>query len=112
MFLLPRRDERGVVVPACISGDRYFSKGDGCWLGEAGKDVRDGFVLASTARWQAEDVVLNLDIHGRVAEREELMAPLVARKPVFVPCPTTPKEVLHGLLRSEVDLVQEFAIDR
>src|SRR5262249_39904366 len=112
----PLTHEGGVVVPARIPQDCYFTVLRWRWLREASDD--GGIPLgnaggAATAGGQIEPVAFYLDVHRGVAQREEGMPGPHARESwlLLLACLHAAEEGRHCLVEPKIDLMQELAVD-
>src|SRR5260370_5617283 len=112
LFLLV--DKRAVVVSSRISGNSNFLKLFGWWVGQMRHDIGITFwspIAASTGR-KDDRIALDFQVHGRVAQRKELMPRLETGKSWFFRSFGYPlEEGLHRSVKTKVDLNQELVID-
>src|SRR5262245_50493303 len=66
-------DKGGVVVPPCIPTHSDLAKATGRPFGKARQESGHPFVLSRTTRRQDHLLPSKLEVHRRVAEREELL---------------------------------------
>ncbi len=109
-------NERSVIVASCISGDGHFSIDRWRGLRQLGFDVGEAFLplFAATTCGQDELIAFDLEIHGWVKKREELMTWLEPWKTwllTFLALFAASEEISHGLVDTKVDLCQKLAIN-
>src|SRR5579885_647840 len=96
----------GIACDGNFTGDFWRCFGKPCY------DSRVFLVLFTfTACREDQLVAFHLDVHGWIAEREELMAWTKARKSRLLACLESSEERLHSFISSEVDFLKQFAID-
>src|SRR5690349_2740887 len=99
-------DKRTVVVASRIPRDRDFMKVSGRLLGQARHDVLIAFrpPLTAPACRKNQDILLHLEIHSWIAQREELVARFNTGEAGLFACFHALEEGFHGLIQPEIDL--------
>src|SRR5579883_1598838 len=108
---LYRIDKGSIVVPSGITADGDFPIASRHLFSQSGSDRGEALrFFALATRWEQHCGALNLDVHGRIAEGEELMAWPHAREAGGLAMLHAPKERLHRLVQPEIDFCQELAV--
>src|SRR5207247_856962 len=72
---------------------------------------RIALVFAFHPSWQCDLLAFYLDVHGRVAEREEVPTWPHSWEPRFFSILYSTKEGFHGPIQAEIHLLQKLAVD-